>query len=229
MAPAGAPASNRYGQQMTGASPDDATDADRRRHQRVAVNLLGRFMLSNQHEYPCQVTNMSPGGVALVTPVAGEIGERVVVYIDHIGRVEGQIARIYDGGFAITINASGRKREKLADQLTWLANRDGMDALEDRRHDRMIPQRPESHITLPDGRIYECMVIDMSISGAAVSINVRPALGTQVTLGKMRARVVRHLEQGIALEFIDTQDARALADHFGLKGAGDRRSGPLSA
>src|SRR5690606_37527717 len=118
---------------------------DRRRYQRVTVNLLGRFMLTNQREYPCQVSNMSPGGAALVTPVSGEIGERIVVYVDHIGRLEGQISRIYDGGFAISINASERKREKLADQLTWLANREQFGSLEDRRHDRLIPQRPESH------------------------------------------------------------------------------------
>lgn len=208
---------------MTGESESKKSVTDRRRHRRVSINLLGRFMLSNQHEYPCQVSDMSPGGAALVTPVAGQLGERVVVYVDQIGRVEGQISRVYDGGFAIAIVASERKREKLADQLTWLANRDQFGSLEDRRHERMIPARPESHIILPDGRVYECTVIDMSISGAAVAINVRPALGTQVTLGRMRARVVRHLEHGVALEFIDTLDTRALADHFGLKGGPDKK------
>ncbi|MBN8964736.1 MAG: PilZ domain-containing protein, partial [Rhizobiales bacterium] len=39
---------------------------ERRRHQRVRVNLLGRYMLVDRREYPCQVINMSPGGMALV-------------------------------------------------------------------------------------------------------------------------------------------------------------------
>jgi hypothetical protein len=80
--------------------------ADRRRYQRVEVNLLGRFMLPNWQEYPCQVIDMSPGGAGIVSPVTGNIGDRVVAYIDHIGRVEGTIARHISGGFAMTIKAS---------------------------------------------------------------------------------------------------------------------------
>ena len=34
-----------------------------------------------------------------------------------------QIARLIDNGFAMTIAATARKRDKLAAQLTWLANR----------------------------------------------------------------------------------------------------------
>ena len=34
---------------------------ERRRHQRVRVNLLGRYMMTDRNEYPCQVVNMSPG------------------------------------------------------------------------------------------------------------------------------------------------------------------------
>ena len=34
---------------------------ERRRHQRVKVNLLGRYMLADRREYPCQVVDMSPG------------------------------------------------------------------------------------------------------------------------------------------------------------------------
>jgi uncharacterized protein (DUF2252 family) len=96
---------------------------ERRRHQRVSVNLLGRYMLANRHEYPCQVVNMSPGGMALIAPVMGNVGERVIAYVDHLGRLEGTVARHLENGFAMTILATARKRDKLAAQLTWLANR----------------------------------------------------------------------------------------------------------
>ncbi len=51
---------------------------ERRRFQRVQVDLLGRYMLADRREFPCQVVNMSPGGMALVAPVAGNPGERVI-------------------------------------------------------------------------------------------------------------------------------------------------------
>ena len=51
---------------------------ERRRHQRVKVNLLGRYMLADRRDFPCQVVDMSPGGMALITPVVGAPGERVI-------------------------------------------------------------------------------------------------------------------------------------------------------
>ncbi len=178
---------------------------ERRRFQRVTVNVLGRFMLENRTEYPCQVTDMSPGGAALMAPVQGYVGERVIAYIDHVGRIEGEIARLIDGGFAMTINATARKRDKLASQLTWLANRHVLNLPEDRRHERITPKQPFSNVVLPDGREIRAKIMDVSLSGAAVALETRPPVGAQITLGRMRARVVRHLEDGVAVEFAMVQ------------------------
>ena len=49
---------------------------------------------------------MSPGGMALFAPVIGRLGERVIAYIDHLGRLEGLITRHFDNGFAMTIAAT---------------------------------------------------------------------------------------------------------------------------
>ena len=79
---------------------------ERRRFQRVRVNLLGRYMLADRREFPCQVTDMSPGGMAVIAPVSGQVGERVIAYVDHVGRLEGVIARQFQNGFAMTIAAT---------------------------------------------------------------------------------------------------------------------------
>ena len=96
---------------------------DRRRHKRICVTLLGRFMRESKEEHPCKLIDISAGGAAVMSPVAVPVGERVVAYFDHIGGIEGMVVRAFDGGFAIKINATQHKREKLAAQLTWLANR----------------------------------------------------------------------------------------------------------
>lgn len=178
-----------------------ARDVERRRFQRVKVNLLGRFMLPTREEFPCQTRDMSPGDVAIVTPVLAKLGERVVCYFDHIGRIEGRVTRTFVDGFALRFDATSRKREKLAAQLTWLANRDVLNLPEDRRHERVEVGGRMTQITLPDGRRSECRVIDISMSGAAIVLDARPPLGSPVTLGRMRARVIRHFDEGIAIEF----------------------------
>lgn len=163
-------------------------------------------MLENKQEYPCQVINMSPGGLAIIAPVRGEIGERVIAYIDHIGRIEGKIARKIEGGFAIALQATVRKRDKLASQLTWLANRHILNLPEDRRHERRTPKNPITKLYLDDGSEHICRVLDLSLSGAALKTDVRPAIGKNITAGKIRARVIRHLEDGLAIEFASIQD-----------------------
>jgi hypothetical protein len=178
---------------------------ERRRFQRVRVNLLGRYMLADRREFPCQVLDMSPGGMAIIGPVSGKAGERVVAYIDHVGRLEGSIIRVLPNGFAMSIAATPRKRDKLAAQLTWLANRHILGLPEDRRHDRIVPRNPRTNVILPDGSTLICRIIDMSLSGAAIGSERCPDVGTLVTLGKIPSRVVRHIEGGFAVEFTRMQ------------------------
>lgn len=176
------------------------------RFQRVKVSVLGRYMLADRREFPCQILEMSPGDALLIAPVAGTVGERVIAYVDHIGRIEGDITSLVDGGFRMDVVASSRKREKMAAQLTWLANKDILNLPEDRRHERVVPDNRHSTVVLDDGRRYNCKIIDISLSGAAIELAVRPAMGTPVTLGRMRARVVRHFPDGVAVEFASSQE-----------------------
>ena len=55
----------------------------------------------------------------------------------------------------------------------------------------------------------------MSLSGASVAIEARPPIDTMVILGRMRGRVVRHHDQGVAIQFVELQDPDSLARTFG--------------
>ncbi|MET0596744.1 MAG: PilZ domain-containing protein [Mesorhizobium sp.] len=199
---------------QSGAINVASSPLERRNFQRVRVRMYGRFMLEDRSEYPCEVIDMSPGDVALRADRIGEPGEKVIAYIDHIGRVEGVVTRTMSHGFAMTVIASDRKKDKLAAQLTWLANKHELDLPEDRRHERVAPRNAASVLVLTDGRQYTCRIIDLSLSGAAVEMDVKPALGVQVTLGTMRGQVVRHFEDGIAIEFAVIQRPETLESEF---------------
>jgi hypothetical protein len=188
---------------------------DRRKHRRVPVKVFGRFMREDKQEYPCQVINMSAGGMALLAPVACDPGERIVAYLDNLGRIEGIVARSFEGGFAVRILASLYKRERIANLLTWLINQEALGLGEERKHERVVPRINASKLILPDGSVHNCRVIDVSLSGASVACAVKPPIGTQVVLGRMRGRVVRHHEQGLALQFVELQDPDSLARTFG--------------
>lgn len=180
--------------------------------QRVPINMQGRLMLANYEEFECTVIDMSPGDMYVTCMGRPRANERVVAYIDHLGRVEGHVQTVDMRGFSMSINATDRKREKLAAQLTWLANKHELGLPEDRRHDRLSPRETTSDLTLEDGTRYTCRIMDLSLSGAAVDVDVRPALGTPVRLGNMRGRVVRHFMEGVAIEFLSVQSRETLRE-----------------
>jgi hypothetical protein len=190
-------------------------EPDRRRHRRVPLTLFGRFMRPSKQEYPCKSVDVSVGGAALMAPVSVDDGETIVVYLDQLGGLEGVVARQFPGGFAIAFNITQYRREKLAAEITWLINRNEMDLAEARRHERQIPRNPSSSLSLEDGEVLPCRILDVSISGASVATDIRPPLGSEIVLGKLRSRVARHHEQGIGVRFLDIQQPTALRRYFG--------------
>jgi PilZ domain len=187
---------------------------DRRRHRRIAIHCLGRFMRADKAEFPCKLIDISIGGAAMETAQAVENGEHVVAYFEEIGRIDGVVARQIDNGFAMLIQATQHRREKLAAQLTWLANRRVLGIPEARRHERVVPRQLDSFLVMPDGSQLECHILDVSISGASVAVAVRPPIGTEVLFGRLRAKVVRDHDQGVGLQFLDIQNPQALSRHF---------------
>lgn len=195
-------------------SQDLLENYDRRRYRRYELTLFGRYMLESRREYPCQTIDISSDSLALTAPVKGRIGERIIAYIDQVGRIEGEVTRLFDNGFGMTIHATLRKRDKLAATLTWLMDRDPSRTTEDRRNGRVVPKNPFSRIALPDGEHHRCRLIDLSFSGAAIAVAVKPPIGTPVALGRIGARIARHLDDGVAVEFTTPQSEETLREHF---------------
>ncbi|CAH1677101.1 Pilus assembly protein PilZ [Hyphomicrobiales bacterium] len=167
----------------------------------MKVVLLGRYMLPNRMEYPCQTIDISPGGMHIAAPAKARPGERVIAYLEHLGRIEGICVRTTMEGFAMTITATSRKREKFTAQLTWLANREELGLPEDRRHERVVPRNPRSVLTLEDGTEHVVRIVDISLSGTAFSVDLDLPNGTAVRIGSTPAQIVRRFDGGYGAEF----------------------------
>lgn len=186
---------------------------ERRRFKRMDVSLSGRFMVENTNEYPCEVFNMSPGGMAVRAPYSPRVGERVISYIEQMGGLDGVVTRTFEGGFAVEFKISARKRERIANVLTWYSS--GEHNIEDRVHERYTPRIAEQKLILPSGSVHACRVIDVSLSGASIATKLRPDIDSLVVLARHRGRVVRHHDQGFAIEFVEVQDPDNLHRTFG--------------
>jgi len=164
--------------------------------------VFGRFMLPDMSEYPCQISELTVDGAVFAANAVPEKNTQIVAYIDEVGRVEGLSGEPVQGGFRVVFSHTGQRKERFASRLAGRAGKNTTAGTDLRRHARFMPSDRQSHISLPDGRVYPCEIIDISLSGAAVKVDVMPSLGTHIMLGKMRGRIVRYVEAGIAIEFL---------------------------
>jgi hypothetical protein len=167
--------------------------------------IFGRYMLPDMTEYACQVVDVTMEGATFMTENVPTMGQELVAYLEEIGRVEVRSAAPVQGGFRVDYALQGARLERLQQRINFLRNKDA-NATDGRRHARYEPTEKVSQISLPDGRVYNCEVLDISISGAAIKTEVMPSVGTFLMLGKMRGRVVRYIDQGVAVEFVKQLD-----------------------
>jgi hypothetical protein len=195
----------------------DVVFVERRHDLRIIVSIPGRYSLSNRRDargerriFACRAVNVSAQAIALAAPVNGSVGERVIAHIDHLGKLEGPIIRLLERGFVMSILAGAEERDRLAAKIEWLENYKNHDAADQRGDERMVPANPYSKMILSDGTVETCLVLDLSVSGAAVSADTVPEIGAVLAIGRLVGRVVRHFVGGFAVQFIERQSRAAI-------------------
>jgi len=192
---------------------DDGMFVERRPDVRIYLNIPGRFSLADRRDmfgerrvFPCRAVNLSTLGIALVSHVTVKEGDRIIAHIDHLGKLKGVVARVIEHGFIMGIIANEQERDKLADKIEWLGKNKDHDATDHRADQRVVPAHPNSRMVLPDGRSEACVVLDLSASGAGISADTLPDIGTVLAIGTVVGRVVRHFDGGFGVHFISRQD-----------------------
>ncbi|MHA6299076.1 PilZ domain-containing protein [Devosia sp. CAU 1758] len=176
--------------------------------------LAGRYALPDRRRtpedkipvYACRLCSISTRMLVAVGPVVGKEGEVVSSHFNEFGILRGRITRRLASGFVTDLQLTDTERDKLGAKIDWHKKHVHAQVPDKREHRRILPRDPRSTIVLADGQKVSCFVIDVSRSGAAISAHYWPDLGTPMALGRVVARVVRHLEVGFAVQFIQPQE-----------------------
>lgn len=192
----------------------DVVIVERRNDVRMMARIPGEFTLLDRKDkhgerrtFACRAVNLSPYWVALASPVRAKVGERVIARLEHIGKLEGEVVRVLQRGFVMNFAASEEKRDSFATKIEWLEKHKNHDISDHRAAPREIPEDLYSSMTLSGGRRETCLVLDISVSGAAISADTIPDIGTLVKIGLVDGRVVRHFKGGFAVHFVERQSA----------------------
>jgi len=166
------------------------------------VRLHGCYKLKSSEEYPCHTLEISPGEALLHAPVKAAPGEKVDLYLKELGRFMGLAARTTETGFIMNLQLAPKSRKRLADQLTWFANRDARAVVDRRRHERIVPLMELTALRVAEGDAHIVRVTSLSLSGVAMEARFRPPLGAEVVIGNTAATVMRLFDDGFACEFV---------------------------
>jgi len=178
----------------------------------VKITVNGSYTLPNWYDsqgrlrtFACRTTRVSPFRMIMDVPVVGKIGDRLTSYFEEFGKFEGCITDTMSGSFLFELEMTHAMREKFADKLTWIEKKQKDPSVRDTRNNpRFVPVAPHAMLTLADGSMQSCFIIDMSVSGAAVSSALQPPIGMPLVIGACVGRVVRHLPNGFAIRFVET-------------------------
>ncbi len=165
------------------------------------VELKGRFMLSSRSEHECRIAEMSTGEMTLATSVEPRVGEKIIVYIDELGRFEGEVARLIVDGFIVGMILAKAKSAKLAERLTGYGNRETLELPECRQAERVVPTLRRTTLRLFNGKESVVKIIDLSRASVCLETTVKPLKESKVVVGARPATVQRLFDGGFVAEF----------------------------
>lgn len=186
--------------------------------------LNGCYVLSDRRSadgepapvYACRLCSISPRQAVIVAPVLAAPNEMVVTHFKDFGILRTRVARELPTGFVVDIDLDDDGRNKLAAKIRWKKQNATSHIPDKRDFPRIMPRHPRSVLTMGDGVRVPCFVIDVSQSGAAVSASVLPGKGTALAVGSMVGRVVRKLDIGFAVAFMQTYPMEGLEERLVL-------------
>jgi hypothetical protein len=204
--------------QVEGDAESSAHAIQLRQDVRFIGALAGRFVLSDRPVprresasiFTCRTCSVSPRMLVISSTHQGRVGETISARFEVLGAVHGRVSRQLQGGMQIEVHASDEQRDLLAKRISWLKKRMYNLVPDKRVYKRIASRNPSTTITLADGTQLPCIIIDVSQSGIAVAASAQPELGTPMAIGKAVGRVVRHLDVGFAVQFIEVHDLEAV-------------------
>jgi PilZ domain len=160
----------------------------------------------------CRSTRVSPFRMIVDVPVVGRIGDRITSHFGEFGEFEGSVSDTRNGSILLELEMTPERRQWMADKLAWLEKTRQDPQIQDARQDaRFVPQVSHTTLTMADGKVSTCFIIDMSATGVAVSSEVQPEIGTPLAVGSLVGRVVRIFETGFAVKFVEKQAVNDLS------------------
>lgn len=178
---------------------------------RLIADINGRYFLKKwtggniKSAIYCRAQRITADSITFVGLAGGDRGDHAHVNIEHFGRLSGKIQRAIGTVLMMKIDLPDLERSKLAAKIQYFQRKKVYGLAEARRSARFKPVNPNSKMVFGDGTTVECYILDLSTTGAAVAASFIPEVGAVLAIGRVISRVVRHMDDGFAVQFVKPQ------------------------
>lgn len=187
--------------------------ASNRKYERVPVALEGAIFAAGLAQ-ECQILDLSPDGarLRLAKPVSPQ--KELHLYIKGFGRFRARLVRSTGAEIALRFVVNSESVLGLLGSLSNYVK--GLDTAQTRqRKEVRVPMSIAAVCRMADGAAIPCEIMDASMQSMSLRISTRPRIGSLVTLGGSKVRVIRHHGQGIAVQCLPPQGGKF--DRFNVK------------
>jgi len=153
-------------------------------------------MLSDGGEHPCETIDVSITGLAINGYVMADLGERVIAYIDELGRLEGVVARRGNGWFALDVKIPQSRIDRLARKIAALSG----DGDSSDTSGLALQTRP-AELRTEFGQSFAVRLCNQTRFSAQVLAGFELLPGTRVTVDQRSAVVVHDTTDGFLIDF----------------------------
>ncbi len=160
----------------------------------------------------CVTKAISSDQIAVIGSYPAVLNDRAFVYLDGLGLLRGNISRAMGSTIVMDIDMSRNDRARFSSKMLWLDLNAGYVGANRRAFPRYEPKNPRSQLALPGSGRTDCLVSNVSPTGALVVSDLRPDIKTKVILGRIHGEIIRHVEAGFAIEFLTVQNPGLLDD-----------------
>ena len=169
---------------------------------RVKLVLPALCWSQGRSDFYAVTEDVSTDGIRFKCATVPSVGENLTCSIRHTGSLETQVVRVGKQRFAVRVLRAEYPIRLVAQNLLSLAEEQNALPISQRVHARIVPDAADVVVTTPYGSTIAGRVINVSVSGAAVSVDEPIAIGTLIMIGSTPAKVARRFENGIGASFL---------------------------
>ncbi|WP_019906689.1 PilZ domain-containing protein [Methylobacterium sp. 77] len=190
--------------------------SDRRSGARYKVILPALCWNRNRPDFYAVTDDLSFDGIRFKSSVVPSVNERLTCSIRHAGSLEAIVVRAEAEAFAVRVLSADHPLGLVVQSLLDLAKSQNPPPVVTRIDPRIVPDKQDVLVTTEAGSMLPGRLINISASGAAVSMEEPLEVGTLITIGRTRARVARRFENGIGAAFLSPFRHDAVGPHVVL-------------